>query len=180
MAVAKHPPEKHFLRFTAEDPAALGEQIARAEATLALASSNAAVVRASVELGALLTTARRETEAVEILQAAWSRAQVDGGEGLGWLLLYLGTARQYLGQPGEALALFCEALGLAREGGHRGLESYVLHHTGRLHAECDAVEAAREAFTGALVLRRSLGDPRSTASERALEMLDRGDWRGSP
>ena len=100
-----------------------------------------------------------------------------GGEGLGWLLLHLGTARQYLGRPDDALALFDEALELARASGLRALESYVLHHAGRLYVELDQVELARAAFKAALALREALDDPRAASSQRALEMLDRGDWR---
>jgi hypothetical protein len=60
-----------FMRFSAPDRAALATGIAEVRAKLATAvqaGDSLAVVDAAADLGALLTTARREAEAVQLLE----------------------------------------------------------------------------------------------------------------
>lgn len=172
----------HFLRFTIEDEELLRAQIDRAREAMssARASGDAARrLRAAIELGNLLTTGRCEAEACEVLAQALAPARAGPPEALGWLLLYLGTARQYLDQRLAAQRDFDEALTLARLHELEALESYVLHHLGRCLAEEGQIDMARSSFTKALALREALGDPRQTSSRRALDMLDEPPWNGA-
>ncbi len=164
-----------FQRYTAADFSELEQQITRRSAALATAQAQgdlAGEVRQAVELGNLLTTARREPEACEVLSAAAILAQEDGApEPLGWIYLHLGTARQYLGDRDSAQALFAQAAELARVNNLQMLASYVLHHRGRCLAEERKLAEARDCFTQALALRQAQNDPRAQSSQRALEAL---------
>jgi tetratricopeptide (TPR) repeat protein len=119
-----------------------------------------------------LTVADREAEAAELLNENLIKARELGNQALiGWTLLYLATARQYLGQRAEAHTMFAEALGIATAHGMRDLESYVWHHRGRCFAEDRSIPAARDCFERALRLRLELGDPRAERSREALVLL---------
>jgi len=105
---------QEFLRFTAPDPeaharsiAALREQLAqlRAGASAGVAVEEMATLDVVADLAGLLTTARQEAEALQLLRAHEARAealnQVDGAEAhevLGWFWCAYATALQYLGQ----------------------------------------------------------------------------------
>lgn len=165
-----------FQRYTAADFSELEQQITRRSAALAAAQAQGdpvGEVRQAVELGNLLTTARREPEACEVLSAAVILAQAAGApEPLGWLYLRLGTARQYLGDRAGAQALFAQAAELATANDLQMLASYVLHHRGRCLAEERNLAEAHDCFTQALALRQAQNDPRAASSQRALEALD--------
>lgn len=169
------PPGESFMRFSAEDPAALQEGIASAERQLAEARSSGnrlEALRAAGSLGSLLTTARREQEAAPLLESALKDARKEGDDEIvGFLLLNLGTAVQYLDRREEARRLFDEALGLARAKGMQVLEHYVLHHQGRLYVELGELTLARQAFEQALVIRTALNEPRAASTRRALDRL---------
>lgn len=164
-----------FQRYTPADFSELEQQIARGSAALAAAQAHgdpASRMRQAIELGNLLTTARREQEACEVLGSAMILAREAGDpEPLGWLLLHLGTAHQYLGDRDRAQALFAEADQLANAHDLPGLASYVLHHRGRCLAEERRLVEARHCFTHALALRQAQNDPRAESSQRALEAL---------
>lgn len=176
MSVSLEPENGFFQRYSAPDFSELEQQIARGLAALTVAQAQgdrAGQVRQAVELGNLLTTARREQEACEVLGSGLILAQEAGApEPLGWLYLHLGTARQYLGDRDGAQALFAQAAELARINDLRMLASYVLHHRGRCLAEQRKLAEARDCFSQALALRQALNDPRAQSSQRALEALD--------
>ena len=68
----------HFHRFTADDPLALARDIAAAQddlAALRAGGDEGKVLDAIAPLGSLLTTARREEEAVALLEAAHARGE---------------------------------------------------------------------------------------------------------
>lgn len=163
-----------FQRFTIDDPAALAAQLAAAEQALAEAADDAGRLRCAIALGNLLTTARREREAVDVLVGVEPLARAGAPEAWGWWLLYRGTADQYLNDRAAAQARFGEALALAQAEGLRALESYVLHHQGRSWVETGDLARAREALRAALALRHALNDPRQASTLRALKALDEG------
>lgn len=164
-----------FQRYTAPDPQALAEDIATARNELAAARTRGdepAELEAAADLGGMLTTARKETEARAILAPALERARRRGAsETTGWLLLNLATANQYLRRTAEAAQQFPEALQVARSLGAIELEHYVLHHWGRFLAETGDVAQARDRFSQALALRVRLNEPRQESTRRALRAL---------
>lgn len=164
-----------FQRFTAPDAAALDASIAEHQARLAAAqqaSDEPAIVEHAADLGALLTTARRETEALVLLQAQLARIEPFSGlEMAGWFWNAYATALQYNGLRSEADAAFAQALALSRAGGWRRLQSFVLQHWGRNLAEQGDLDDAQVKFEQALDIRRELNDPRTASTERALAGL---------
>jgi len=169
----------HFLRFTADNEEKLRTQIALEEDSVSsarAAGNETQWLLSSIELGNLLTSARRERDACDVLSDVADLARVAPPEELGWWLLYLGTAKQYLNERPAARQLFNEALEIAQLHKFSALESYVLHHMGRCAVEEGEIELARSLFGRALVLREALGDPRQASSRRALEMLNETRW----
>lgn len=164
-----------FQRFTADDPAALAASITEHQARLAAApqgASDLALVDATADLATLLTTARREAEALALLEAQLARAEAcSTSEEAGWFWNAYATALQYCGRRDEANAEFERALALCRAGGWRRLESFVLQHWGRNRVEQGALDDARRHFEAALAIRQALNDPRTASTERALSGL---------
>ena len=71
-------PVDEFMRFSAADPTALARSIAEARIKLSSAlqvGEALAVVDAAADLGSLLTTARKEIEAAELLEQHRLRAE---------------------------------------------------------------------------------------------------------
>jgi len=165
-----------FQRYTDPDPRGLERDIETARHALAAARAKGDPLSAlsiAADLGGMLTTARREPEAREILQRALDDArQRQPSETRGWLLLNLATANQYLHRSEEATAQFAEALEIARSLPSLELQHYTLQHWGRLLAETGEFERARACFSEALALRVRLDDPRQASSRAALQALD--------
>lgn len=168
--------DQFFQRFTAADLQVLEKDIEEVRAELAAARAKGdspSALQSAADLGGLLTTARREQEARDILTAALDEARPLGvSETTGWLLLNLATANQYLHKRDEAAKQFPEALEVARSVKSQELEHYTLHHWGRFLAESGDIARARECFTRALEIRVLLNDPRQASSRRALQTLD--------
>ena len=167
---------EHFLRHTPADTAALARDIegTRAAMAAAKASGNAiALIDSAGELASMLTAARQEAEARDLLVPLLALAREHASaEPAGWYLLAFGTTSQYLGLRAEANAMFAEALALARKHGWERLEHFVLHHWGRSLAEEGDYPRARACFTQALAIRTRLQEPRLEASSRrALDAL---------
>lgn len=164
-----------FQRFTAPDAAALEAGIAEQQARLAAAqqaADDAAIVEHTADLGTLLTTARREAEALALLQAQRARAEPFAGlEMAGWFWNAYATALQYNGLRSEADAAFVQALAVSRTGGWRRLQSFVLQHWGRNLVEQGDLDGAQSRFEEALCIRRELNDPRTASTEHALAGL---------
>src|SRR4051812_19320681 len=122
----------HFQRFNAGDPEALAREIGSALdelPALRTADDQPRLLDAIASVGSMLTTARREGEAVALLVPAVAQARASGSsELLGWLLLSLATANQYLERRREAHAQFAEALALAESLGAEPLTHMVLAH----------------------------------------------------
>ena len=164
-----------FQRYTAPDAAALAADIVDARAKLAAAvdkSNAAAMVDHAGDLSGMLTTARREAEALQVLQAQVGRAEsLPGEEATSWFWNAYATALQYLGRRDEAHEVFEQALALSRAGGWLRLQSFVLQHRGRCLVELDRWDKAEAAFQEALHLRQHLNDPFQASTQRALDAL---------
>ena len=164
-----------FHRFTADDPQALARDIAGAQEDLAGlrgSGDQAKVLEAIASLGSMLTTARREEEAVTLLLPAVTQARASGSpEALGWLLLSLATANQYLGRTPQAGEQFAEALALAETLDAEHLLHMTLAHHGRFLVEQGDLPQARSCFERSLDLRVRLGHPRQASIRRLLDAL---------
>ncbi|MFT7776237.1 hypothetical protein [Roseateles sp.] len=164
-----------FQRFTAPDATTLEASIAEHRARLAAArqaGDEPAIAEHAADLGALLTTARREAEALVLLRTQLDRIQAFSGlEMAGWFWNAYATALQYNGLRGEANAAFAQALALSCAGGWRRLQSFVLQHWGRNLVEQGDLDAAQAKFEQALAIRRELNDPRTASTEQALAGL---------
>lgn len=167
---------EHFHRFSAPDPVAHTQEIARLGKALQDATSagdSLAVLDHSTDLASLLTTARREAEARELLAALQTAVREHlSAEPAGWYYLSFGTACQYLGLRAEANAHFTEALRLARANTWERLEHFVLVHWGRSLVEERQFARARDCFAGALRIRERLHDPGAARVRRLLQALD--------
>src|SRR5690606_23909300 len=110
--------DRFFRRFSSPDPAALAIEIEAARAALARQDSPGQAQEryaATADLARLLTIARREGDAYELLEPVVEQAQVDASPvDLGWLRLELATTSQYLHKDSDVLSNFSEALRLAR------------------------------------------------------------------
>jgi len=164
-----------FLRFNAPDADALALDIEETRAKLAaarLAGDTLAAVEHAADLGSMLTTARREREALALLQAMLAETEAQTAhEPAGWFLNAYATVLQYSGRRDEADVVFTKALALCRLNGWSRLQSFVLQHRGRSLVEQQRFDEAQACFTEALDLRVQLNDPRQASTRRALEAL---------
>ena len=164
-----------FMRFSATDPAALERSIAetRAKLTAAVqAGESLAALDAAADLGSMLTTARKEVEAAELLEQHIRHAEAFAEiEPAGWFWNAYATALQYSGKRSEAEAYFSKAVALAKAGGWRRLEALALHHWGRSLAEQQRFTEAESRISEALAIRIELNEPRQESSRQALVAL---------
>jgi tetratricopeptide (TPR) repeat protein len=164
-----------FQRFTVDDYEQLLQEIAQLRDELADAEARGdppAILELAATLGELLTTARQEEAAREVLEAHLPLAREHiPSEASGWLLLALATANQYLERRPESGAQFAEALRLAEACGSQRLAHYVLHHWGRALVEEGELERAMGCFTSALQIRIALNEPRQASTRRAIDAL---------
>jgi hypothetical protein len=164
-----------FMRYSAPDPAALVLAITDAQAKLALAeqaSEAVATVDAAADLAGMLTTARREREAVCLLERHLRLAsQSSQHEPAGWFWNAYATALQYCGEREQAEPHFIMAIQLAHSGGWRRLEALALHHWARSLTEQRRLAEAEICASQALSIRVELGDPRQESSRRALAAI---------
>lgn len=165
----------YFQRFTPDDPEEFLVSIEGVRLELVEARSAGDVARLLdlvPDLGSMLTTARQEDEARRLLLKFLPLAREQNTpENLGWLLLALATANQYLDRRSEAGEQFAETLALAQTIHSEHLEHYTLHHWGRFLVEEGNIEQAKKCFTRALELRVKLDEPRQESTRRAIEAL---------
>ena len=164
-----------FLRFNAPDAEALAKSMdeTRLKLEQACACGDAlGAVEHAADLGSMLTTARREGEALVLMQRHLGDAlSLPAAEPIGWFWNAYATALQYAGQTTEAHTSFAKALDLCRTHHWSRLQSFVLQHWGRSLVEQGEFDQAQVCFTEALNIRVELNDPRQASSRRALEAL---------
>ena len=164
-----------FLRFNAPDAHALAKSMdeTRLKLEQACACGDAlAAVEHAADLASMLTTARREGEALVLMQKHLGDATaLPATEPMGWFWNAYATALQYAGQTTEAHTNFAKALDLCRTHHWSRLQSFVLQHWGRSLVEQGEFDQAQVCFTEALNIRVELNDPRQASSRRALEAL---------
>ncbi|MEJ6004634.1 tetratricopeptide repeat protein [Paucibacter sp. AS339] len=166
-----------FLRFSAADPVAMQRDIAEMRLKLAVAlqgGDSLAIVDAAADLGSLLTSARMELEAVDLLEQQRPQAERHvADEPAGWFWNAYATALQYSGRRDQAEAFFIQAIELAKQNGWRRLEALASHHWGRSLAEQGRLVEARACFSNALAIREERKDePGQASSRRALLALE--------
>jgi tetratricopeptide (TPR) repeat protein len=164
-----------FMRFSAPDLEALASGIKEARTKLAAAvqaGEALVIVKAAADLGSMLTTARKEAEAVPILEEHLQRADASAQhEPAGWFWNAYATALQYCGRRSEAEPYFFKSIELARAYGWGRLEALALHHLGRNLAEQRRFVEAQSRISEALAIRVELNEPRQESSRRALVEL---------
>jgi len=149
-----------LLREIEQDRAALAEAIAAGGA------DSESLIR--MRLGFDLIPIDREAEAVIHLEAALALAPKQANRAREIeVLLYLGTARQYLGERAKALELFREGIEVAQSTEIFDQVHFLLHHRGRCLVEMNRFAEARHDFEQALLLREKIGEPRFINSSRA-------------
>ncbi|MBI3349026.1 MAG: GNAT family N-acetyltransferase [Burkholderiales bacterium] len=163
------------MRFSAPDPVALASDIDAKRAKLAAAiqaGDPLAVVDAAADLGSLLTTARQEAEAVQLLELHLHLAEAQARhEPAGWFWNGYATALQYGGRRTEAEPYFIKAIDIAKAHGWRRLEALALHHWGRSLVEQQRFSEAEARISEALAIRIDLNAPSQASSSRALAEL---------
>ncbi|MFC5499076.1 tetratricopeptide repeat protein [Caenimonas terrae] len=167
-------PVPQFMRFSAPDAQALSRSIhsTREELAAAAGAGAARIVELAADLGTMLTTARMEVAAVELLQLHADAAQAAAGhEPAAWFWNAYATALQYCGRHAEAERYFMLALDLARAGGWRRVEALILHHWGRSLVEQGRLDDAQKNISQELAIRVQLGEPRQQSSRKALAEL---------
>jgi tetratricopeptide (TPR) repeat protein len=168
--------QMHFQRFISPDQHLLKEQIDQGRLNLQTAEGKEdplQVLDVAGVLGSMLTTARKEAEARELLLNYLPLAQQnESAKEVGWFLLALATANQYLELREEANEQFSKALRLARLHRWTRLEHFVLHHWGRSLVEEGRLNEARECFISALHLRETMNEPFQASTCEALAALD--------
>jgi tetratricopeptide (TPR) repeat protein len=161
-----------FMRYTAPDPEALARSIEATRVKLAHAleaSTDLPIVDFAADLGSMLTTARMEAAAVELLQPHMVRADASSHhEPAAWFWNAYATALQYCGRRAEAEPYFARALEVARSGGWRPVEALILHHWGRSLVEQGNFTSAEARIAEALRIRVELNEPRQESSRKAL------------
>lgn len=177
-----------FERFTAADPQGLESAIVAQRVALqsaVAATDGSALVEHAADLASMLTTARREEEALHVLLQHLPLAHTHSAvEAAGWFWNAYATALQYLSRREEAQTAFDHALQLARAHGWTRLESFILVHLGRCLVETGRLSDAQACFERAHAIRVGLADPRQATSARLIDALaaleDKGTQRGSP
>jgi tetratricopeptide (TPR) repeat protein len=164
-----------FMRYEPPNIETLGENIEKAFRILDEAKKNRdreLVFQTSVDLGELLTIARREKEALEILEPL---IKSDSGkakpEDRAWLYLNYATANQYFRRNARAAAYFKKALRLVRKHQLESTAGYVLHHYARFLVENGDLRKAERYFEEALKIRDRLQDERVDSTRQALAKL---------
>jgi tetratricopeptide (TPR) repeat protein len=161
-----------FMRFTALDLEALERGIRDMRLKLSDAQSRGdarAVLDHAADLGAMLTTARNETAALELLRSHEQLARAHPvAEQVAWFWNALATALQYAGERAVAEPYFDKAVAVAQEGGWRRIEAMALHHWGRCLVEQGRLDDAESRIAQALAIREELGEPRQETSRKAL------------
>ena len=164
----------YFLRHEPTDRDTLPSRIASARAELDEASrreDSKSIIDACGNLVALLTAARRESEALPIGLSYLSLARSNSTlEESAWLLHQVATAAQYHGLRAQANNLFGEALQSCRQHGWRKLEHFVLHHWGRSQVEEGNLQGAERCFRESRAIRVELCEP-LVSSDRAISEL---------
>ena len=173
---AAHTQPAWFQRYTPADQRAFQRDLEATRhelATLRGAHGEREALRLAADLGGMLVSARREAEAVALLEPTLHDARRLGDDTtIGWSLLNLATANQYLRERAAARRQFDAALEVAQRVASPELEHYVLHHRGRFRVESNDLAGARADFERALVLRLALKDAARVAStRRALDAL---------
>jgi len=166
---------EEFMRFAAPDADALASGIVEARIKLAAAvhaGETLAVVDAAADLGSMLTTARMEAEAVQMLEEHLQHAEANAQhEPTGWFWNAYATALQYCGRRNEAEAYFSKSIERAKARDWRRLEALALHHLGRSLAEQNRFAEAESRISEALAIRIELSEPRQESSRQALVEL---------
>ena len=169
------PVASEFMRFSAPDQDTLASGITATRHKLAAAvqaGEALAIVEAAADLGSMLTTARMEAEAVQILEEHLQRADASAQhEPAGWFWNAYATALQYCGRRSEAEPYFFKSIALAKAYGWRRLEALALHHLGRSLTEQRRFSEAESRISEALAIRVELNEPRQESSRRALVEL---------
>ncbi|MBK7613549.1 MAG: hypothetical protein IPJ08_03520 [Burkholderiales bacterium] len=165
------------MRYTAPDAAALEQGMVVARTKLAEAQvrgDESAILEQVADLGGMLTTARKEASALELLRAHERLATShESEEQSAWYWNALATALQYLNERIAAEAYFARAATVARKGGWRRVEAMTLHHWGRSLVEQGQIDAAESRIAQALAIREELGEPRQESSRKALAEIAR-------
>ena len=160
------------MRFSAPDPVVLATGIAEMRLKLPAAiqaGDPLAVVDAAADLGGMLTTARMEAEAVQLLEQHLHLVEAHAQhEPAGWFWNAYATALQYCGRRTEAEPYFVKAVDSAKAHGWRRLEALALHHWGRSLVEQQRFAEARSRISQALAIRAELDSPSQESSRRAL------------
>jgi tetratricopeptide (TPR) repeat protein len=163
------------MRFSPPDQHALANGITETRTKLAAAVQAGevlAVVEAAADLASMLTTARMEVEAVQILEGHMQLADASAEhEPAGWFWNAYATALQYCGRRNEAEPYFSRSIELAKAYGWRRLEALALHHLGRSLTEQRRFIEAESRISEALAIRVELNEPRQESSRRALAEL---------
>jgi tetratricopeptide (TPR) repeat protein len=168
------PAPTEFMRFTAPDAAELARTIKFTQESLDAAESrgdSSAMVDHAADLGGMLTTARRESEALELLRRYEALAEsLSTKEQAAWFWNAMATALQYGGKRAQAEAYFSRSVELAREGGWSRIEAMALHHWGRSLVEQGRLDEAELRISQALTIRDRL-EERNESSRNALQKL---------
>jgi tetratricopeptide (TPR) repeat protein len=168
-------PVAEFMRHTAPDAEAHARSVSALREKLrhaVLSGDKLATVDHAADLGSMLTTDRKEFEALQLLREHSASAEaLPGEEPAGWFWSAYATALQYTGQRAEADVYFAKALSLSSASGWSRLQALVLHHWGRSLAEQRRFSEAEARISEALALRVRLQDPGQERSRRALEAL---------
>jgi tetratricopeptide (TPR) repeat protein len=163
------------MRFNAPDAVALARSIDETRTKLAgavRAGVALSVVEAAADLGSMLTTARLEAEAVQMLEEHMHLAEANAQhEAAGWFWNAYATALQYCDKRSQAEPCFVKAIELAAAGHWRRLEALALHHWGRSLAEQERFVDAESRISEALSIRVELNEPRQESSRQALVEL---------
>jgi tetratricopeptide (TPR) repeat protein len=168
-------PVEEFMRHTAPDAAAHAQGISGLREKLGhalLAGDPLTIVDHAADLGSMLTTDRKEVEAVALLEQHAAAAEgLPNEEPAGWFWNAYATALQYTGRRAEADAYFAKTLDLCRASGWSRLQALALHHWGRNLVEQGRLAEAQARISEALAIRVQLNDPRQASSRRALDAL---------
>ncbi len=164
-----------FMRFEHPKPEELRKNIDASYKILADAKKDRDAelfFQTSIDLGEMLTVARREKEAVEILEPLLKydldKAKPDDRA---WLYLNYATANQYFGRKAVAASFYKKALKFVRKHNLESVEHYVLHHYARFLVENRDFERAGRFFGEALKIRQKLNDARVDSTRKALDEL---------
>lgn len=161
------------MRYYASNLQEIQEKIKRTKDSIQNLNTEYEIFYETVNLAEYLTIAKREKEAIKILEPYLNKQPGQTNtEDLAWLYLNYATANQYDNNRKIAELYFKKAIATTEKEAMENVQHFAYHHYGRFLVEGDNIMLAKEYFIKAINIRKRLKDKRLNNSLKALDSLN--------